>query len=96
MKTANESRFTIRLPKTLLRSIDELVEDGEFTNRSEFVRYAIREALVKLALTKRITEQEARRIWEEYKTKAKEVPEKEIEEVLREVDKEWKKWSQGL
>ena len=96
MKTANESRFTIRLPKTLLRSIDELVEDGEFTNRSEFVRYAIREALVKLALTKRITEQEARRIWGEYKTKAKEVPEKEIEEVLREVDKEWKKWSQGL
>ncbi|WP_324735250.1 ribbon-helix-helix protein, CopG family [Thermococcus sp. SY098] len=96
MKTANESRFTIRLPKTLLKSIDELVENGEFNNRSEFVRYAIREALVKLALTKRITEQEARRIWEEYKIKAKEVPEKEIEEVLREVDKEWKKWSQGL
>lgn len=94
MKTVNESRFTIRLPKALIKSIDELVEEGEFANRSEFVRYAIREALVRLALTRRISKGEAREIWEEYKAKAEEVPEDEIEEVLREVDKEWKKWSQ--
>jgi|Deesub1362B_J571_1020462.scaffolds.fasta_scaffold00143_53 Arc/MetJ-type ribon-helix-helix transcriptional regulator len=96
MKTINENRLTIRLPKALIKSIDELVEEGEFTSRSEFVRYAIREALVNIILTKRITKEEARRVWREYKARAKEVPEEEIEEVLREVDEEWKKWSQRL
>lgn len=96
MKTINENRLTIRLPKALIKSIDELVEEGEFTSRSEFVRYAIREALVNLTLTKKITKEEARRVWREYKVRAKEVPEEEIAEVLKEVDEEWKKWSQRL
>lgn len=38
-------RFSIRLPRQQLAEIDDLVEAGEFPNRSEAVRAAIRRYL---------------------------------------------------
>lgn len=35
-------RVTVRLPKRQLREVEALVEDGEFPNRSEAIRSAIR------------------------------------------------------
>ncbi|USH00463.1 ribbon-helix-helix domain-containing protein [Thermococcus argininiproducens] len=96
VKTVHDVRLTVRLPEALVKSIDQLVEEGEFSNRSEFMRYAIREALVRIALTRKITRKEAKKIWEEHKKESKEVSEEEIEQVLREVDKEWKEWSRKL
>ena len=39
--------ITVKMPEELLREMDALIERGLFTNRSELLRYAIRELLMK-------------------------------------------------
>jgi len=40
---AKTVRITIRLPEDDVRIMDQFVESGEFSNRSDFIRKAIRE-----------------------------------------------------
>lgn len=44
MGTINPA-VNVRVQKAVLREIDDLVKTGRFTNRQEFIRDAIREAL---------------------------------------------------
>jgi len=39
--------ITLKLPEEMIEAIDELVKMGIYTNRSEFIRAAIREKLEK-------------------------------------------------
>jgi len=39
-----------KLPESFVRRIDETVKKGLFISRSEFVRYAVREQLIKMGL----------------------------------------------
>jgi CopG family transcriptional regulator, nickel-responsive regulator len=41
------SRFTVSLPKTLMRTLDRLQSERQYANRSEFVRDMLRAELVK-------------------------------------------------
>lgn len=36
-------RVTLRIPKSQLEQVEELVETGEFPNRSEAIRHAVRD-----------------------------------------------------
>jgi metal-responsive CopG/Arc/MetJ family transcriptional regulator len=40
-----DPQVNIRVPETLLQEVDEVLEERGFTNRSEFIRTAIRDAL---------------------------------------------------
>ncbi|MCS4541282.1 MAG: ribbon-helix-helix domain-containing protein [Euryarchaeota archaeon] len=40
-------RITIRLPRRQVEQIDLLVQDGEYTSKSEAIRQAIRELLTR-------------------------------------------------
>jgi Ca2+-binding EF-hand superfamily protein len=50
--------------------------------------------LTEIVISKKISIEECRKIWKDYKTRKKDIKidEKEIKELLDEVDKEWKKW----
>ena len=37
--------ITIRLPEAIVDQIDELIKEGEFGTRAEFVKYAVRQTL---------------------------------------------------
>ena len=37
--------ITIRLPEAIVDQIDELIKEGEFGTRAEFVKYAVRQIL---------------------------------------------------
>lgn len=79
-------KVSIRFPPALMREIDELVERGEFSSRSEFIKEAVRFFLLHYESPKEL--------WEEYKllAKSRKVPsEEEIEKLLEEVDEEWKR-----
>jgi len=89
-----EEEITLKIPKSIVNQIDELVREGYFSSRDEFIRYAVRESLTEIAISKKISIEECRKIWKDYKTRKKgiKIDEKEIDELLDEVDKEWKKW----
>ncbi|NJF26119.1 ribbon-helix-helix domain-containing protein [Thermococcus sp. Bubb.Bath] len=79
-------KVSIRFPPALMREIDELVEKGEFSSRSEFIKEAVRFFLLRYESPKEL--------WEEYKllAKSRKIPsEEEIQKLLEEVDKEWKR-----
>ena len=50
MEVANAS-----IPRQYADEIDKLVKSGEFASRNEFVRYAVRDALIARGLAKAIT-----------------------------------------
>ena len=89
-----EEEITLKIPKSIVNQIDNLVKEGYFSSRDEFIRYAVRESLTEIAISKKISIEECRKIWKDYKTRKKDIKidEKEINELLDEVDKEWKKW----
>jgi len=69
-----------------MREIDELVESGEFSSRSELIKKAVRFFLFHY--------KSPEELWEAYKLLARErrIPsKKEIEKLLEEVDEEWKR-----
>ncbi|MDI3475549.1 MAG: hypothetical protein PWQ79_1740 [Thermococcaceae archaeon] len=79
-------KVSIRFPPALMREIDELVERGEFSSRSEFIKEAVRFFLLHY--------ESPEELWEEYKllARSRKVPsEEEIEKLLEEVDEEWKR-----
>ena len=89
-----EEEIILKIPKSIVNQIDELIKERYFSSRDEFVRYAVRESLTEIAINKKMSKEECKKIWEDYKIRKKDVKiaEKEIEELLDEVDKEWKKW----
>ncbi len=42
---ANMERVTLRIPKQQIEEVEQMVETGEFPNRSEAIRSAVREML---------------------------------------------------
>ncbi len=79
-------KVSIRIPPGLMKRIDELVEEGEFSSRSEFIKEAVRFFLLHF--------ESPVELWEAYKviSRDRKVPsEGEIEELLEEVDEEWKR-----
>lgn len=42
VSTATMDRLTVRFPAAKIRQIDQAVENGEFPNRSEAIRAAVR------------------------------------------------------
>jgi len=46
--------ITIRFPEHLIKAIDDLVEEGLFVSRSEFIRFAVREVLKDVYAYKKI------------------------------------------
>ncbi|NJE60433.1 ribbon-helix-helix domain-containing protein [Thermococcus sp. 21S7] len=79
-------KVSVRFPQGLMREIDELVESGEFSSRSELIKEAVRFFLLHY--------ESPEELWETYKLLARErrIPsEEEIEKLLEEVDKEWKR-----
>jgi len=79
-------KVSVRFPSGLMRQIDELVEKGEFSSRSELIKEAVRFFLLHY--------ESPEELWETYKLLARErriLPEEEIEKLLGEVDEEWKR-----
>ena len=79
-------KVSVRFPQGLMREIDELVESGEFSSRSELIKEAVRFFLLHY--------ESSEELWETYKLLARErriPPEEEIEKLLEEVDEEWKR-----
>ncbi|WP_457751169.1 ribbon-helix-helix domain-containing protein [Thermococcus sp.] len=79
-------KVSVRFPQGLMREIDELVKSGEFSNRSELIKEAVRFFLLHY--------ESPEELWETYKLLAKErriPPEEEIEKLLEEVDEGWKR-----
>ncbi len=79
-------KVSVRFPPSLMREIDRLVERGEFSSRSEFIKEAVRFLLLHYESPKDL--------WEEYRllSRGRKLPsEEEIEKLLEEVDEEWKR-----
>jgi len=53
-------RVTLRIPKQQIEEVERMVETGEFPNRSEAIRSAVREMLNEQADTREST---AKRTW---------------------------------
>ncbi|RLF82532.1 antitoxin, partial [Thermococci archaeon] len=57
---------SVRLPKYLIKKIDELIKEGEFKSRSDFIKYAVTLSLGQIMMekarekAKTITPEEAR------------------------------------
>ncbi|NPA47940.1 MAG: ribbon-helix-helix protein, CopG family [Thermococci archaeon] len=83
---SSAEKVSVRFPRGLMREIDELVESGEFSSRSELIKEAVRFFLLHYESPKEL--------WETYKLLARErrIPsEEEVEKLLEEVDEEWKR-----
>ncbi len=79
-------KVSVRFPQGIIREIDKLVENGEFSSRSELIKEAVRFFLLHY--------ESPEELWEAYKLLARErkvPPEEEIEKLLEEVDEEWKR-----
>lgn len=48
-----EEEITLKIPKSIVNQIDELIKEGYFSSRDEFVRYAVRESLTEIAISKK-------------------------------------------
>jgi Arc/MetJ-type ribon-helix-helix transcriptional regulator len=57
-------RVTLRIPKQQVEEVERMVETGEYPNRSEAIRAAVREMLAEQEGTKeRPSEKRKRRTW---------------------------------
>ena len=45
MAMSTMERVTLRIPKQQIEDVEELVDSGEFPNRSEAIRQAVRELI---------------------------------------------------
>ncbi|KAB1197191.1 MULTISPECIES: ribbon-helix-helix domain-containing protein [Haloferax] len=56
-------RVTLRIPKQQIEEVERMVETGEFPNRSEAIRSAVREMLNEQTADKRQRESTSKRSW---------------------------------
>jgi antitoxin ParD1/3/4 len=56
-------RVTLRIPKAQIEDVEQMVESGEFPNRSEAIRAAVRDMLNEQLDDGRERERENRRNW---------------------------------
>ena len=56
-------RVTLRIPKQQIEEVEQMVETGEFPNRSEAIRSAVREMLSEQESSERNSENK-KRTWE--------------------------------
>ncbi|MFC7129096.1 ribbon-helix-helix domain-containing protein [Haloferax chudinovii] len=56
-------RVTLRIPKQQIEEVERMVETGEFPNRSEAIRSAVREMLNEQTADKRQRESTSKRGW---------------------------------
>jgi Arc/MetJ-type ribon-helix-helix transcriptional regulator len=56
-------RVTLRIPKAQIEDVERMVESGEFPNRSEAIRSAVRDMLNEQLDDGRERERENRRSW---------------------------------
>ncbi|KAB1186649.1 MULTISPECIES: ribbon-helix-helix domain-containing protein [Haloferax] len=56
-------RVTLRIPKQQIEEVERMVETGEFPNRSEAIRSAVREMLNEQPTDKRQRESTSKRGW---------------------------------
>jgi Arc/MetJ-type ribon-helix-helix transcriptional regulator len=56
-------RVTLRIPKAQIEDVEQMVESGEFPNRSEAIRAAVRDMLNEQLDDGRERERESRRHW---------------------------------
>jgi antitoxin ParD1/3/4 len=56
-------RVTLRIPKAQIEDVEQMVESGEFPNRSEAIRAAVRDMLNEQLDDGRERERERRRSW---------------------------------
>ena len=56
-------RVTLRIPKAQIEDVEQMVESGEFPNRSEAIRAAVRDMLNEQLDDGRERERETRRSW---------------------------------
>ena len=96
-----EYPISVRLPGYVVRKIDELVEKREFRSRSDFIKFAVTFTLGQMMLeeakelARSLSEEEIRVEAENARKKLRrgefKDEEEEVREVLREVEKEYKK-----
>ncbi|ALM74075.1 ribbon-helix-helix domain-containing protein [Thermococcus barophilus] len=90
-----ESPVSVRLPKYIIKKIDELVKEGEFKSRSDFIKYAVTLTLGQIMIekarekAKTITPEEAkarsRQAFQKLFTEEIEDEWSEIKDILKEV-----------
>jgi Arc/MetJ-type ribon-helix-helix transcriptional regulator len=56
-------RVTLRIPKQQIEEVEQMVETGEFPNRSEAIRSAVREMLSEQEDSRRDSNNRDRRNW---------------------------------
>ncbi|AKU06702.1 MULTISPECIES: ribbon-helix-helix domain-containing protein [Haloferax] len=56
-------RVTLRIPKQQIEEVERMVETGEFPNRSEAIRSAVRDMLNEQTTDKRQRESTSKRGW---------------------------------
>jgi Arc/MetJ-type ribon-helix-helix transcriptional regulator len=56
-------RVTLRIPKAQIEDVERMVDGGEFPNRSEAIRSAVRDMLNEQLDDGRERERESRRSW---------------------------------
>ncbi|ADE03102.1 ribbon-helix-helix domain-containing protein [Haloferax volcanii] len=56
-------RVTLRIPKQQIEEVERMVETGEFPNRSEAIRSAVRDMLNEQVTDKRQRESTSKRGW---------------------------------
>lgn len=95
-----EHPVSVRLPKYLIKKIDELIKEGEFKSRSDFIKYAVTLTLGQIMMEK--AREKAKTITpEEARARAKQALQKllsgeiedewpEVKDILEEIDKRWK------
>ncbi|ADT85198.1 ribbon-helix-helix protein, CopG family [Thermococcus barophilus] len=95
-----ESPVSVRLPKYIIKKIDELVKEGEFKSRSDFIKYAVTLTLGQIMMekarekAKTITPEEAkarsRQALQKLFTEEIEDEWSEIKDILEDADRKWK------
>jgi len=95
-----EHPVSVRLPKYLIKKIDELIKEGEFKSRSDFIKYAVTLTLGQIMMEK--AREKAKTITpEEARARSKQTLQKllsgeiedewpEVKDILEEIDKRWK------
>ncbi|WP_324663348.1 ribbon-helix-helix domain-containing protein [Haloarcula sediminis] len=56
-------RVTLRIPKQQIEEVEQMVETGEYPNRSEAIRSAVREMLSEQEGSERSSEKNEKRTW---------------------------------
>ncbi len=58
--TKNMERVTLRIPKQQIEEVEQMVETGEYPNRSEAIRSAVREMLAEQESSEQSSEKRKR------------------------------------